>query len=46
MRRETNQPRGDGAIALAGAEQIYVIPYSWRDAPWWSDLQLENLRGH
>jgi len=37
--------RGSGAIgALAGAEQIYVIPYAWRDAPWWSEAQLQNLR--
>jgi hypothetical protein len=42
--RPSNQPRGDGTIgALAGAEQIYVIPYSWADAPWWTELQLENL---
>lgn len=44
--RDTNQPRGGGAIgALAGAEQIYVIPYSWTEAPWWGDAQLDNLRG-
>jgi acetyl esterase/lipase len=43
--RESNAPRGDGTIgALAGAEQIYVIPYAWRDAPWWSDEQIANLR--
>jgi len=31
--RETNQPRGTGEIgALAGAEQIYVIPTSWNAA--------------
>lgn len=43
--RESNGPRGDGTIgALAGAEQIYLIPYSWRDAPWWDDEQLANLR--
>jgi acetyl esterase/lipase len=42
--RPSNQPRGDGTIgALAGAEQIYVIPYAWADAPWWGDQQLENL---
>jgi hypothetical protein len=46
MGRTTNQPRGDGAIgALAGAEQIYIIPYSWAEAPWWGDTQVENLRG-
>jgi hypothetical protein len=39
-----NQPQGTGEIgALAGAEQIYVLPYAWRDAPWWSDDQILNL---
>jgi len=43
--RESNAPRGDGTIgALAGAEQIYIIPYAWQDAPWWSDEQIVNLR--
>jgi hypothetical protein len=42
--RTNNQPRGTGEIgALAGAEQIYVIPYAWADAPWWSDQQVSNL---
>jgi acetyl esterase/lipase len=42
--RTDNQPRGSGAIGqLAGAEQIYVLPYAWRDAPWWSDDQALNL---
>jgi acetyl esterase/lipase len=42
--REGNGPRGDGTIgALAGAEQIYIIPYAWRDAPWWSNEQIANL---
>src|SRR4029078_4177664 len=42
--RETNAPVGPGTIgALAGAEQIYVIPYAWADAPWWSDDQVSNL---
>jgi pimeloyl-ACP methyl ester carboxylesterase len=42
--RTDNQPRGSGGIGqLAGAEQIYVLPYSWRDAPWWSDDQILNL---
>lgn len=42
--RATNQPRGTGEIGtLAGAEQFYVIPYAWNDAPWWSDDQVENL---
>jgi hypothetical protein len=44
MMRETGQPRGAGTIgALAGAEQIYIIPNAWRDAPWWSAAQEENI---
>lgn len=44
MGRDTAEPRGAGTIgALAGAEQIYVIPTAWRDAPWWSITQEENL---
>src|SRR5215468_833857 len=44
MGRSTNQPRNSGEIgALAGAEQFYVIPYSWTEAPWWSDDQVLNL---
>ncbi|OFV90333.1 MAG: hypothetical protein A3G76_12995 [Acidobacteria bacterium RIFCSPLOWO2_12_FULL_65_11] len=43
--RESNGPRGDGTIGLlAGAEQIYVIPYGWTDAPWWGAAQIENFR--
>jgi hypothetical protein len=42
--RTTNEPRGSGEIgALAGAEQFYVLPYSWIDAPWWGDDQVLNL---
>ena len=42
--RTDNKPRGNGQIgALAGAEQIYVIPYAWNDQPWWSDDQVLNL---
>jgi hypothetical protein len=42
--RPDNQPRGNGAIGqLAGAEQFYVLPYAWHDAPWWSDDQVLNL---
>jgi hypothetical protein len=42
--RESNRPRGDGGIgALAGAEQIYILPTAWADAMWWSPVQLENL---
>ena len=37
--------RGSGSIgALAGAEQIYVLPAAWDEAPWWDDAQIENLR--
>src|SRR5215475_15378377 len=44
MGRTTNQPRNSGDIgALAGTEQFYVIPYSWSDAPWWTDDQVLNL---
>ena len=43
--RRTNAPVGTGAIgALAGAEQIYILPYGWNAAPWWADSQIENLR--
>jgi hypothetical protein len=42
--RESNRPRGDGSIgALAGAEQIYILPTAWADAMWWSPVQIENL---
>ena len=42
--RPSNQPRGDGTIgALAGDEQLYIIPYAWADAPWWDEAQLDNL---
>lgn len=37
-------PRGDGSNgALAGAEQIYVLPQSWADAQWWETSQIENV---
>jgi poly(3-hydroxybutyrate) depolymerase len=42
--RATSAPVGAGTIgALAGAEQLYVIPYAWADAPWWSDDQVQSL---
>ena len=42
--RPDNQPRGGAEIErLAGAEQIYVLPYAWRAAPWWSEDQILNL---
>jgi poly(3-hydroxybutyrate) depolymerase len=44
--RATSAPVGPGTIgALAGAEQIYVIPYAWNASPWWSDDQVQNLTG-
>ena len=45
MGRKTSEPPGEGSIGeLAGAEQIYVLPYSWAGAPWWTTAQVENLR--
>jgi hypothetical protein len=42
--RADNKPRGTGEIGnLAGAEQIYVLPYAWDAAPWWGDDQVLNL---
>jgi hypothetical protein len=45
MGRSTNQPRNTGDIGnLAGpAEQFYVLPYGWTDAPWWSEDQVLNM---
>jgi hypothetical protein len=44
--RRTNSPVGPGTIgALAGAEQIYILPYAWDESPWWSDDQAMNLVG-
>lgn len=44
-RIESNRP-GDAAVRarLAGAEQIYVMPFAWSGAPWWSGRQVDNLR--
>lgn len=45
MGRQDGTIRGNGSIgALAGAEQIYVLPASWKDAPWWSTSQVQNMR--
>jgi PDZ domain-containing protein len=37
-------PRSGSNARLAGVEQIYLMPYAWKDAPWWSGRQVENLR--
>ena len=36
--------RGNGIGALAGVEQIYVLPTAWASVEWWTDRQLANLR--
>jgi predicted esterase len=43
--RSDNQPRGNGEIGqLAGnPEQIYVLPYAWDTAGWWTDDQVQSL---
>jgi len=44
MMRTDNHVVGPGTVgALTGSEQIYIVPYSWDAAPWWSDDQVENL---
>jgi len=44
-RMEANTPPRSGVnVQLPGAEQIYIMPHAWRDAPWWSSRQVENLR--
>jgi poly(3-hydroxybutyrate) depolymerase len=42
--REDSTLRGDGSVRLAGAEQIYIMPAGWSEAPWWSDQQAGALR--
>jgi acetyl esterase/lipase len=38
-------PRVGSATRMTGAaNQIYVMPYAWRDAPWWTGRQVENIR--
>ena len=47
MMRQSNVPPATaaGIGALAGDEpQIYIVPFSWDAAPWWTDDQLLNLR--
>jgi hypothetical protein len=41
--REEATTRTNTAIPLEGADQIYVRPAAWRDAPWWSELQIDNI---
>jgi hypothetical protein len=44
-RIEDNKPRDTASgTRLSGAEQIYVMPSAWRDAPWWSSRQVANLQ--
>ena len=44
-RIEASTPSRSGSSGrLQGVEQIYVMPYAWRDAPWWSGRQVDNLR--
>lgn len=38
-------PRGAGIGALAGDEQIYLLPTAWAGAEWWTTRQLVALRG-
>ena len=42
--REDSTLRGDGSVRLQGAEQIYIMPAGWSEAPWWSDQQAGALR--
>jgi acetyl esterase/lipase len=44
MRERPAAPGADARRRLAGAEQIYVFPAGWLEAPWWHDRQVENLR--
>ncbi|HJZ72229.1 MAG TPA: PDZ domain-containing protein [Vicinamibacterales bacterium] len=43
-RIETSTARSGSNGRLPGVEQIYVMPAAWREAPWWSGRQVENLR--
>ena len=45
MRHSAVPPQNAGGIGnLAGAEQIYIVPFAWDAAAWWTDDQLLNLR--
>lgn len=37
-------PNAGGIGPLAGAEQIYIVPFAWDAEAWWTDDQLLNLR--
>src|SRR5436309_7291372 len=43
-RIEASAPRPGSNGRLPGAEQIYIMPSAWRDAPWWSGRQVDNVR--
>ncbi|HZR25734.1 MAG TPA: PDZ domain-containing protein [Vicinamibacterales bacterium] len=45
MMRHSNMPPANagGIGALAGVEQIYIVPFAWDAAAWWTDDQLSNL---
>src|ERR1051325_10888249 len=45
MMRASSEQRGRGASTLKGAEQFYIMPTAWRDAPWWSRAQVANIDG-
>ena len=45
MRHSNVPPQNAGGIGqLAGAEQIYIVPFAWDAEAWWTDDQLLNLR--
>jgi len=45
--RQSNIPpeNAGGVGALDGADQIYIVPFSWNASPWWSSDQVLNLHG-
>ena len=45
MMRHSNvpPPNAGGIGALAGAEQIYIVPFAWDAEAWWTDDELLNL---
>src|SRR5581483_5241534 len=45
MMRHSNAPppNAGGIGALAGAEQIYIVPFAWDAEAWWTDDQVLNL---